>query len=126
MKAYGVELAVDVRRFPGSRRNPQFSKETLEVELPKSRIGYVWLGEQLGGYRSGGYQRYMRTKTFREGIARLVELAKQGRIAIFCCEALWFRCHRRFIADRLTRMGFKVVHIYDAKRWSLHRLKRRS
>ncbi|MHC1563774.1 MAG: DUF488 domain-containing protein [Candidatus Hecatellaceae archaeon] len=125
LKNFKVKVAVDVRRFPGSRRNPQFSKETLSLELPRAGIKYVWLGELLGGYRTGGYRRHMRTKAFREGIRKLVELALEGRTAVFCSEALWFRCHRRFIADRLTRMGFQVVHLYDGKRWSIHKLRRR-
>jgi uncharacterized protein (DUF488 family) len=125
LKNFKVKVAVDVRRFPGSKRNPQFSRETLSLELPKAGVRYVWLGELLGGYRPGGYRRYMRTKAFREGVRKLVELTLEGRTAVFCSEALWFRCHRRFIADRLTRMGFQVVHLYDGKRWSVHKLRRR-
>ncbi|KYH37208.1 MAG: hypothetical protein AYL30_006600 [Candidatus Hecatellales archaeon B24] len=124
LKNFKVKVAVDVRRFPGSKKNPQFSREVLGLELPQAGIRYVWLGELLGGYRSGGYRRHMRTKAFREGIRKLVELALKDRTAVFCSEALWFRCHRRFIADRLTRMGFEVVHLYDSKRWSIHKLRR--
>jgi uncharacterized protein (DUF488 family) len=125
LKNFKIEVAVDVRRFPGSRKNPQFSKETLSLELPKSGMKYVWLGELLGGYRPGGYRRHMKTKAFKEGLGRLVKLAREGRTVFFCSEALWFRCHRRFIADRLTKLGFQVVHIYDGKRWSIHKLRRR-
>jgi len=126
LKALRVEVAVDVRRFPGSRKNPQFSRENLASRLPEAGIEYVWLGESLGGYREGGYLKHMRTKLFREGFQRLVEIAREKRTVIFCSEALWFRCHRRFLADKLTRLGFKVYHVYDARRISLHKLRRRT
>ncbi|MHC1586714.1 MAG: DUF488 domain-containing protein [Candidatus Hecatellaceae archaeon] len=125
LKALKVEVAVDVRRFPGSKKYPHFSREVLAEELPKAGIRYVWLGELLGGYRPGGYQNYMRTKTFKEGFQRLVKMAGEARTVVFCSEALWFRCHRRFLADRLTKLGFQVYHVYDAKRLSLHKVKRK-
>ena len=125
LKAYGIETVVDVRRFPGSRRHPHFAREILSVELPRNGVKYVWMGDGLGGYRPGGYQRYMRTREFRDAFRMLVKLAGRSRTAVVCSEALWFRCHRRFLADRLAREGFKVIHIYDEGRSQPHRLRRR-
>jgi uncharacterized protein (DUF488 family) len=121
LKSFNIEVAVDVRRFPTSKRNPEFSRERLSRKLSETGIEYVWLGDVLGGYRSGGYKRYMRTKNFKEGLKKLVETVDAKTTVIFCCEALWFRCHRRFLAEKLTRLGFKVFHIYDRKRVSLHK-----
>ena len=126
LKAFNIEVAVDVRRFPASKRKPEFSRENLSLELPKAGIEYVWLGDLLGGYRSGGYKKHMKTKIFKEGLKRLIEIADRKTTVIFCCEALWFRCHRRFLAEKLAKIGFKVFHIYDKKRISLHKIKRSS
>src|ERR671925_256074 len=71
---HGVTQLVDVRHFPRSRRNPQFNQEALSAELPKRGIVYEWMGETLGGFRSGGYESYMETPQFAEGIERLKTL----------------------------------------------------
>ncbi|RLI26891.1 MAG: DUF488 domain-containing protein [Candidatus Hecatellales archaeon] len=125
LQAFGVEVAIDVRRFPGSRKYPHFSRETLASKIEGEGIRYVWLGDLLGGYREGGYQAYMETEAFKKGLEKLVKLAENRRVAVFCSEALWFRCHRRFLADKLVEKGFQVVHIYDEKRWSLHKPRKR-
>lgn len=112
-------MVVDVRHFPHSRYNPQFNKEILEVELPKFGINYKWL-EKLGGFRPDGYKKYTETKEFREGLKDLIKLAKGNKTVVMCAEILWFRCHRRYIADFLKRKKWKVFHIYDEKRADKH------
>jgi len=110
LKDYGIEILVDVRHFPTSK-NPDFRRESMEVWLPENGIRYVWLGDLLGGYRRGGYERYMGTPAFREGIERLLQIARQGRTCIMCMERNPKYCHRRFIAAYLEAMGIRVVHI---------------
>ena len=109
-KDYGIEILVDVRHFPTSK-NPDFRRESMEVWLPENGIRYVWLGDLLGGYRRGGYERYMGTPAFREGIERLLQIARQGRTCIMCMERNPKYCHRRFIAAYLEAMGIRMVHI---------------
>ncbi len=118
--AHGVEQVVDVRRFPTSRRMPWFNREHLAQALPQRGIVYVWLGDLLGGYRRGGYPAYMQTQAFQRGIRRLVLLANERPTALLCAELLWFRCHRRFIADALCRQGWQVVHLFDERRSQVH------
>ena len=111
LEEHRVSQLVDVRHFPRSRRNPQFNQETLSAQLPKRGIAYEWMGETLGGFRSGGYQAYMETPQFAAGIERLKMLARARRTAIMCAEIVWFRCHRRFIARRMAAIGYPVTHI---------------
>jgi len=122
---YGIDKLADVRRFPKSRKFPHFNMESLERELPKSGVGYMWLGDLLGGFRKGGYKNYTRTAGFKAGVEKLIQLAKTGNTAIMCAEILWFRCHRRYISDKLTRMGLKVIHIVDAEKTYEHKKLRR-
>ncbi len=124
LRKYGIVLVVDVRRWPTSRRVPWFRKENLEKVLAEQGIRYVWLGELLGGYRPGGYENYMKTAEYARGIEQLVQLVnsvQDGYPAVMCRERLWFRCHRRFIADTLTELGFEVIHIIDEDRTYRHR-----
>jgi len=114
LKDYSIEVVVDERRFP-TRKNPDFRREALERWLPEEGIEYVWLGDLLGGYRHGGYERYMGTPAFREGIEKLLRLAKRGRICIMCMERNPKYCHRRFIAAYLEAMGVGVIHILRRK-----------
>lgn len=104
---------IDVRHYPMSRRNPQFNRDHLEAELPAYGISYVWEGETLGGFRTGGYQAYMATPAFAKGIARLEKLVDQAPSAIMCAEIVWFRCHRRFIAREMAARGYRVTHIVN-------------
>jgi uncharacterized protein (DUF488 family) len=121
LKAHDIEVVVDVRHFPRSRHNPQFNKEVLEKELPSNNISYVWL-ENLGGFRKGGYKKHMQTEDFRNGIESLMEITSNKKVAIMCAELLWFRCHRRYIADFLKRRGLKVFHIFDKNRVEKHKI----
>ena len=115
-----IEVLVDVRRFPTSKVE-YFKREPMEQWLPEQGIEYVWLGEELGGYRHGGYKAYMRTKLFKDGIKRLSEIAKQKRTCIMCMEPNPKYCHRRFISAYLESKDLKVVHIIANGQTSLYK-----
>lgn len=120
LKQHDIQVLIDVRHFPMSRHNPQFNRQVLEQELPKHNIEYIWL-ENLGGYRTDGYSKYMRTKNYRNALAELISIAKRGGTAIMCAELLFFKCHRRYIANSLANKGYKVVHIIDSERTYEHK-----
>ncbi len=83
---------------------------------------YIWFGKELGGYRSGGYQKHMRTKLFKEGIEKLLEVAARKRTCITCVEASPRYCHRRFISAHLERKKIEVTHIIAKAQTSLLKL----
>jgi uncharacterized protein (DUF488 family) len=116
LKAYEVETVADVRHFPGSRRFPHFSQETLRESLVENGFHYAWLGETLGGYRKGGYEEHMGTEAFRQGIEVLCKVAAGSRTAIVCAEVLPWKCHRRYIARVMEERGWQVTHILDERR----------
>ena len=122
LKQNNIRTLVDVRHYPGSRKNPQFNRDNLSLELPKSNIEYTWLGEELGGFRKGGYIEYMETPEFKHGLVKHLEIAQSGRTAIMCAEIVWFRCHRRWISDQLVREGYNVTHILNEKRMYIHKI----
>ncbi len=115
---YGIQVLVDVRSFPTSKIE-YFRREEMEKWLPEHGIEYVWFGKELGGFRRGGYKRHMRTKLFREGIKRLLEIAKTKRACIMCMEVKPKYCHRRFISAHLERKDVKVTHIIEKGQMSL-------
>jgi uncharacterized protein (DUF488 family) len=134
LNANDIKLVADVRMFPGSKRHPQFNKETLAASLKKAGIGYEHFPE-LGGRRKPqmdsrntawrnaafrGYADYMETDEFCKGVERLVNCAKAYRTAIMCAEAVWWRCHRALISDFLKVRGVQVTHIADAKKTEEH------
>jgi len=124
LKDYKISLVVDVRRFPTSRLFPHFKKESLERALEENGVKYIWLGDLLGGFREGGYLEYMRSEEFEKGFRRLLDLIESNdRVAILCREKLWFKCHRRFISDKLVREGYKIIHIIDRGRTYERRLR---
>ena len=104
----GVSLVVDVRRFPRSK-TPEYKKESLEAKLPQFGISYIWMGDTLGGFRRGGYPKYMETDDYREGISKLLELAEQGTLVLMCKERTDAGCHRRYIAETLAGKGLKTT-----------------
>jgi len=110
LSEYNIEVLVDVRSFPTSKVE-HFKRDRMEQWLPENRVEYVWLGEELGGYRRGGYKAHMKTKLFRQGIKRLLEIAKQKRTGIMCMEPNPKYCHRRYISAHLERKGIHVIHI---------------
>lgn len=125
LQAFEIETLVDIRRFPGSRKYPQFNKENLAEGLQSSGISYVHL-ENLGGRRKTdnnsknkrwrnksfqGYADYMATKDFEKGITQLEAIAIKQPMAYMCSEALWWRCHRSMVSDYLKAKGWQVLHI---------------
>ncbi|MEO0179761.1 MAG: DUF488 domain-containing protein [candidate division WOR-3 bacterium] len=107
----GVELVADVRRFPGSRKHPWFCRENLEAFLKEHGIRYIWLGESLGGFRKGGYEKYAKTEEFEKGLKDLENLAEEHRVAFMCAEAFEGKCHRKHIARELEARGWEVIRI---------------
>jgi len=118
LREHEIQVIADIRSFPTSKVE-HFRKENMETWLPENGIEYIWLGKELGGYRKGGYEGHMRTKLFREGIKKLLEVAAQKRTCIMCMEVNPKYCHRRFIAAYLERRGVKVIHIIAKGQQSL-------
>ena len=110
LKASGIELVVDIRRWPKSKQG-DFARGNMERWLKEAGISYVWMGDRLGGYRRGGFERYMDTKSFKDGIKELLKLASQKRTCLLCLEENPRGCHRRFIARYLQKLGVEVAHI---------------
>lgn len=134
--AHGIELVADVRRFPGSRRLPHFAAAALQRDLSTTGLYYHGL-PALGGRRSPlpdspndawrhpafrGYADYVATEAFADGLMELLMLAYGFRTAVMCAELLWWRCHRRLIADVLVSLGISVIHIRDHELIEPHRL----
>lgn len=117
-----IRILIDIRSFPTSKIE-HFKREEMERWLPEHGVEYVWLGKELGGYRRGGYQAHMKTKLFREGVKKLLELAKQGRACIMCMERNPKYCHRRFVSAHLEGKGVGMVHILEKGQVSLMKLK---
>ena len=115
LSSYSVAAVVDVRRFPSSRFE-HFRREKLTSYLSEAGIDYVYMGEELGGYRRGGYQNFTATFEFQTGLKRLEEIAQKGMVAIICAERFPWRCHRRFIALELEKHGWQVNHIIDKRK----------
>ena len=118
LEEHESEVLVDVRRFPTSKVE-QFKRERMERWLGEHGIEYVWMGEELGGYRRDGYEAYTETEQFKQGIERLLEIAKQKRVCIMCLEPNPKYCHRRYISAYLERKGVKVMHILKKGQTSL-------
>jgi uncharacterized protein (DUF488 family) len=123
-----VRLVVDVRTVPRSRTNPQYNADVFATALSESQIDYEHIAA-LGGLRGRtrdvpadvnafwenrsfhNYADYAMSKEFGSGLARLRELGRARQCAIMCAEAVWWRCHRRIIADYLIAAGETVFHI---------------
>jgi len=115
LDSYAILGVVDVRRFPTSRHN-HFRRENLEPGLEARVIKYVYLGDDLGGYRKGGYETHMASHAFNRGIEALVSLAKERSTVLICAERLPWKCHRRFIGSMLQQKGWPVVHLIEKDR----------
>jgi uncharacterized protein (DUF488 family) len=134
LREASVQTLVDVRRFPGSRRNPQFNQGPLQAALEEAGIAYRHAVE-LGGRRSGepGEEEFacIRTPAFRSYAARMrteawqqalaAELA-QPALCFMCAETPWWKCHRRLIAELLTAWGQEVTHLLGPGRSQPHAL----
>ena len=116
LKTYKIDGIADVRRFPRSRRYPHFNRENLEAEAKGRNLFYQWLGNLLGGYRSGGYEAYMRETSFKKGLQKVEHLAKGISTVLICAERLPWRCHRFKISHSLTEKSWNVVHIIEKDR----------
>ena len=132
-----VGIVVDVRRFPGSRRNPDVSRDALAEWLPAAGIDYRW-EPRLGGRRKAdpegpevdswwrveafrAYAAHTRTDEFHDGLTQLLVDAGDRRVAVMCSESLWWRCHRRLVADVLVLLhGVDVLHLDHAGRLTPH------
>jgi uncharacterized protein (DUF488 family) len=128
-----IQVVVDVRTVPRSRTNPQYNRDALSQSLDDAGIGYEHIAA-LGGLRGRSrdvppavngfwenasfhnFADYAMTETFRDGLARLREVARKHRCAVMCSEAVWWRCHRRIITDYLLHAGETVFHILGAQR----------
>jgi uncharacterized protein (DUF488 family) len=123
LREHGIKRLADIRRFPGSRRYPHFSRDALEVSLPERGIEYVHLPE-LGGRRRPAanspntalrneqfraYADHMASDELRAAVDAL--MAFEGRATVMCAEAVPWRCHRNLLSDELVRRGVEVVHI---------------
>jgi uncharacterized protein (DUF488 family) len=130
----GVKTLVDVRRFPGSRRNPQFGQAALADSLGAAGVEYRH-AEALGGLRSRepGAERFacIRVEAFRSYVARmgqpewqraLGDVLAEPEPCLMCAETLWTRCHRRLISELLTARGHEVVHLIRRGETEPHRL----
>ena len=139
LRAAGAATVIDVRRYPQGRRQPHLARERLEADLPLLGLGYEWWGEALGGRRSApsktatpsawrspafaAYAAYMHTDDFRSALVDLEVRAEAGDdLAVMCAETLWWRCHRRLIADALVTSRFEVRHLIDQPPGVLHRI----
>jgi uncharacterized protein (DUF488 family) len=128
LNASQIGLVVDVRSIPRSRTNPQYNRETFPETLSGFQIAYEYIGE-LGGRRAKArdiapsingywenqsfhnYADYAMGSSFHSGFAKLLELGRTRRCAVMCAEAVWWRCHRRIIADYLLAAGETVFHV---------------
>jgi uncharacterized protein (DUF488 family) len=129
-----IQAVADVRLLPGSRRHPHFNADSLEAALREIGIGYRHIPE-LGGRREPsadsphralrvaafrGYADHMSSEEFARGYERLRSLARESRTAFMCAETLWWRCHRRLLADRLTVDGWSVTHLLAVRKSEPH------
>lgn len=136
LESQGIRQVVDVRRYPASRRHPQYARAALEQGLQAVGVAYTHevdlggrrrpqLDSSNTGWRSHsfrGYADYMSTDPFQAALARLIVLAGQSRTAVMCAEAVPWRCHRHLIADALLARGHDVGHILSLERVDAHRL----
>ena len=127
LKDLAIEVVADVRAVPRSRKNPQFNRDVLSRTLSSFELDYTHVPE-LGGLRSHGpvppsvngfwqnqsfhnYADYAMSDEFQAGLRRLREIGHARQCAVMCAEAVWWRCHRRIIADYLIAAGETVIHI---------------
>ena len=137
LKTHKIEVLVDIRSVPMSRRLPHFNRENMEKSLAEAQIEYRWM-KDLGGRRKRllkespnialrseafrNYADYMLSSEFQHAIEELLQLAAKKRTAYMCAEALYFRCHRMLVSDYLSAHGHEVGHILDKNEPRLHTL----
>ena len=137
LRSFRIERIVDIRTLPGSRRTPQYNKEHLEGSLPGLGVEYIHL-KTLGGLRRAnpadltnagwrnasfrGYADYMQGEEFWTALSDLIRLSGEKRTVFACTEAGFWRCHRSLVSDALLVRGYRVEHIFHAKKSEPHRL----
>jgi uncharacterized protein (DUF488 family) len=139
LAAAGIGSVVDVRRFPGSRHNPDVGRDALAAWLPEAGIGYRW-EERLGGRRRlppgepvadgwwtvaqfAAYAAHTRTPEFAVALDEVLEAASREAVAVMCSESVWWRCHRRLVADVVVlARGLPVDHVLPDGRLAPHRV----
>ncbi len=133
VRSVGIEEIVDIRSFPGSRRNPQFGKDEMAQWLPETGLKYTWFPD-LGGRRKPrpdsphvalrhpafrAYADHMETDVFLTAIDRLIDATRVR--AVMCSESVWWRCHRRLVADHLVLVReIEVTHLMHDGRLTAH------
>lgn len=132
--AYQIQHLIDIRRYPGSKKFPQYNKEVLSAALSQYYIAYTHM-EQLGGRRNPkpdsintawrvkafrGYADYMETDAFKRAAIELEHLAESTRCAIMCSEAVWWSCHRALVSDYLKINRWEVLHIMTMEKAQEH------
>lgn len=137
LQAAEIDLLVDVRAHPASKRHPRFARAALEAELARAGIDYVWEGKDLGGFRkprpdsphlalaADGFRAYadhMETAAFEAAAGRLMDRAGERRVAIMCAEKNPAECHRSFISDWLLAHAVDVMHLIGPGQSEPHRL----
>ena len=131
----GLKQIVDVRSFPGSRRHPQFGRDAMATWLANAGVGYDW-APALGGRRRTNpeshhvalrhpsfraYADHMETRAFLDAVDRLVDIANTRAVAVMCSESVWWRCHRRLLADHLRLVEHRdVLHLMHDGRLTPH------
>lgn len=131
---YKIQILIDIRSLPGSKKFPQYNIENLQTSLPNAGIEYLHL-KNLGGLRKvsknskntswhnasfRGYADYMETEEFTESIQDLEKIASEKTTVIMCAEVLWWRCHRSMISDDLKSEGWTVIHILSHTKTEEH------
>jgi uncharacterized protein (DUF488 family) len=134
LETHRIQVLIDIRTYPGSRRYPHFNKENLEVSLNSRSIEYRHMAG-LGGRRKPspesrnsawrhpafrGYADHMESREFKEQIKELETVAQTARTAYMCSEAPWWKCHRALVSDYLKAHGWKVLHIITGPKVSEH------
>ena len=125
LQSFNIEMVVDIRSFPSSRKFPQYDKEQLKVSITDAGMEYIHMLD-LGGRRKvekdskndrwhnasfRGYADYMETAEFKNAVVDLEEIARKKTTVYMCAEAVWWRCHRSMVSDYLKAKGWNVMHI---------------
>ncbi|SIR01983.1 DUF488 domain-containing protein [Solilutibacter tolerans] len=134
LKAAGIEVLVDVRRFAGSRRNPQFSRDVMPAALAEAGIEYLPM-PAMGGRRKAlpdspntawrveafrAYADHLASSEYIGAREALMQVAERRRTCVMCAEAVWWRCHRRLICDDFVARGWQVIHLMAPNRSEQH------
>ena len=138
LRENGISYLIDVRRFPGSRRHPQFNQGNLQKSLPEKGIAYRHMeilggrrgkpdpDSPNGGWRNDGFQAYadhIATGEAQTAVRKILSDAERTRIAVMCAEGVYWRCHRQILSDFLVAQGADVRHIQGSENIESHELR---